>query len=105
MHRMPAHTVMTGPTKDPTMMKVSTKADVGSRASEAAHPGSAGSSETCTVTPTSYMPSYGAPAGSRSHDVTDTALCESLRLQLVELGLGNRSRVEELFGRRDLIGA
>jgi hypothetical protein len=35
----------------------------------------------------------------------DTASCESLRLQLVELGLGDRSRVEELFGRRDLIGA
>ena len=30
---------------------------------------------------------------------------ESLRLDLVELGLGDRSRVEELFGRRDLIGA
>jgi hypothetical protein len=44
-------------------------------------------------------------AGSSSHDVTDTASCESLRLQLVELGLGDRSRVEELFGRRDLIGA
>jgi hypothetical protein len=40
-----------------------------------------------------------------SQDVTDTASCESLRLQLVELGLGDRSRVEELFGRRDLIGA
>ena len=38
-------------------------------------------------------------------DVTDTALCESLRLHLVELGLGDRSRVEKLFGRRDLIGA
>jgi hypothetical protein len=44
-------------------------------------------------------------AGSSSHDVTDTASCESLRLQLVELGLGDRPRVEELFGRRDLIGA
>jgi hypothetical protein len=44
-------------------------------------------------------------AGSSSHDVTDTASCESLRLQLVELGLGDRSRVEELFGRCDLIGA
>lgn len=44
-------------------------------------------------------------AGSSSHDVIDTASCESLRLQLVELGLGDRSRVEELFGRRDLIGA
>jgi hypothetical protein len=44
-------------------------------------------------------------ASSSSHDVTDTASCESLRLQLVELGLGDRSRVEELFGRRDLIGA
>lgn len=52
----------------------------------------------------SYAPWYGA-AGSSSHDVTDTASCESLRLQLVELGLGDRSRVEELFGRRDLIGA
>ena len=41
----------------------------------------------------------------RSHDVTDTASCESLRLQLVELGLGDRSRVEELLGRRDLICA
>jgi hypothetical protein len=38
-----------------------------------------------------------------SHEVTDTASCESLRLHLVELGLGDRSRVEELFGRRDLI--
>ena len=37
--------------------------------------------------------------------LTDTASCESLRLQLVELGLGDRSRVEELLGRRDLIGA
>ena len=52
-------------------------------------------------------------AGSSGHDVriidksrlTDTVSCESLRLQLVELGLGDRSRVEELFGRRDLIGA
>jgi hypothetical protein len=44
-------------------------------------------------------------ADSRSHDVTDTASCESLRLHLVELGLGDRSRVEELFGRRDLIRA
>ena len=30
---------------------------------------------------------------------------ESLRLHLVELGLGDCPRVEELFGRRDLIGA
>ncbi len=52
----------------------------------------------------SYAFVRGAP-GSSSHDVTDTASCESLRLQLVELGLGDRSRVEELFGRRDLIGA
>lgn len=37
--------------------------------------------------------------------LTDAASCESFRLQLVELGLGDRSRVEELFGRRDLIGA
>jgi hypothetical protein len=44
-------------------------------------------------------------AGSSSHDVTETASCESLRLHLVELGLGDRSRIEELFGRRDLIGA
>ena len=51
-------------------------------------------------------------AGSSGHEcasstsrLTDTASCESLRLQLVELGLGDRSRVEELFGRRDLIGA
>ena len=44
-------------------------------------------------------------AGSSSHDVTDTASSESLRLQLVELGLGDRSRVEKLLGRRDLIGA
>ena len=50
---------------------------------------------------------------SSGHDVriidklahSGTASCESLRLQLVELGLGDRSRVEELFGRRDLIGA
>jgi hypothetical protein len=44
-------------------------------------------------------------AGSSSYDVTDTALCESLRFDLVELGLGDRSSVEKLFGRRDLIGA
>jgi hypothetical protein len=51
-------------------------------------------------------------AGSSGHEVriinswlTNTASCESLRLDLVELGLGDRSRVEELFGRRDLIGA
>ena len=31
--------------------------------------------------------------------------CESLRLHLIELGLGDRSRVEELLGRCDLIGA
>jgi hypothetical protein len=37
--------------------------------------------------------------------LTDTALCESLRLKLAELSLGDRSRVEKLFGRRDLIGA
>src|SRR5215212_1021739 len=37
--------------------------------------------------------------------LTDTVSCESLRLQLVELGLADRSRVEKLFGRRDLIGA
>jgi hypothetical protein len=30
---------------------------------------------------------------------------ESFRLQLVELGLGDRSRIEELFGRGDLLGA
>jgi hypothetical protein len=42
--------------------------------------------------------------GSGSH-TSPTASCESLRLQLVELGLGDRPRVEELFGRRDLIGA
>jgi hypothetical protein len=44
-------------------------------------------------------------AGSSSHDVTDAASGESLRLHLVELDLGDRPRVEELFGRRDLIGA
>ena len=53
MQRIPAPTVLTGPRTDPTTMKVSTNADVGSRVSEAAHPGSAGSSETCTVIPTS----------------------------------------------------
>ena len=42
---------------------------------------------------------------SSTSRLTDTASCESLRLKLVELGLGDRSRVEELFGRRDLIGA
>ena len=47
----------------------------------------------------------GTAFSSSTSRLTDTASCESLRLQLVELGLGDRSRVEELFGRRDLIGA
>ena len=42
---------------------------------------------------------------SSASRLTDTASCESLRLKLVEFGLGDRSRVEELFGRRNLIGA
>jgi hypothetical protein len=33
-------------------------------------------------------------AGSSSHDVTDRASCESLRLELVELGLGDGTAVE-----------
>jgi hypothetical protein len=47
MQRIPARRVLTGPRTDPTRIKVSTNADVGSRVSEAAHPGSAGSNETC----------------------------------------------------------
>ena len=50
-------------------------------------------------------PLSGHDVASSTSRLTDTASCESLRLQLVELGLGDRSRVEELFGRRDLIGA
>ena len=42
---------------------------------------------------------------SSTSRLTDAVLCESLRLQLVELGLGDGSCVEELFGRRDLVGA